>query len=185
MDRLWTDFVNSDYHDWRGGDRSEDRLGNLNWQQGFLNRWQLSALIPASSEDELTMRHFRNELLALGSELSLGNVLTDKELDWLNSVMEAGRVSRRLISMDQKLKLQLVPAEANWTQVMAEVAADFAMTLVEGEGKRIRICDNSDCRWMFYDDTRSRTQKYCDDKMCGNLIKVRRFRAKRKVGSKE
>lgn len=27
MDRLWTDFVNSDYHDWRGGDRSEDRLG--------------------------------------------------------------------------------------------------------------------------------------------------------------
>ncbi|UOK61501.1 CGNR zinc finger domain-containing protein [Paenibacillus sp. OVF10] len=33
---------------------------------------------------------------------------------------------------------------------------------------------------MFYDDTRSRTQKYCDDKMCGNLMKVRRFRAKRK-----
>lgn len=35
MDRLWTDFVNSDYHDWRGGDRSEDRLGKASWQQDF------------------------------------------------------------------------------------------------------------------------------------------------------
>ncbi|MEK4368151.1 CGNR zinc finger domain-containing protein [Paenibacillus sp. FSL R5-0473] len=178
MDRLWTDFVNSDYHDWRGGDRSEDRLGKANWQQDFLERWQLKASVPASPEEELSMRNFRNELIALGARLSSGASLTDIEKQWLNGVMQAGHVRRILI--DQELKLQLVAVEAHWSQVMAEVAADFALTLVEGEGGRIRICDNSDCRWMFYDDTRSRTQKYCDDKMCGNLMKVRRFRAKRK-----
>ncbi|KAA8745232.1 MULTISPECIES: CGNR zinc finger domain-containing protein [Paenibacillus] len=181
MDRLWTDFVNSDYHDWRGGDRSEDRLGKANWQQEFLDRWQLQASVPASPEDELSMRNFRNDLLALGARLSSGASLTDKEKQWLNGVMEAGHVRRTLTIIDQGLKLQLIAVEAHWQQVMAEVAADFALTLVEGEGGRIRICDNSDCRWMFYDDTRSRTQKYCDDKMCGNLMKVRRFRAKRKT----
>ncbi|WP_338706268.1 CGNR zinc finger domain-containing protein [Paenibacillus amylolyticus] len=180
MDRLWTDFVNSDYHDWRGGDRSEDRLGKASWQRDFLERWQLNAAVPASPEDELSMRNFRNELIALGARLSSGASLTDIEKQWLNDVMEAGHVRRRLNTIDQELKLQLVAVEAHWHQVMAEVAADFALTLVEGEGGRIRICDNSDCRWMFYDDTRSRTQKYCDDKMCGNLMKVRRFRAKRK-----
>ncbi|MCP1427367.1 putative RNA-binding Zn ribbon-like protein [Paenibacillus xylanexedens] len=180
MDRLWTDFVNSDYHDWRGGDRSEDRLGKASWQQDFLERWQLNAAVPASLEDELSMRNFRNELLALGARVSSGASLTDVEKQWLNGVMEAGHVRRKLNTIDQELKLQLVAVEAHWSQVMAEVAADFALTLVEGEGGRIRICDNSDCRWMFYDDTRSRTQKYCDDKMCGNLMKVRRFRAKRK-----
>ncbi|OMF05589.1 hypothetical protein BK129_16600 [Paenibacillus amylolyticus] len=180
MDRLWTDFVNSDYHDWRGGDRSEDRLGQASWQQDFLERWQLNASVPASPEDELSMRNFRNELMALGARLSSGTSLTDIEKQWLNGIMEAGHVRRKLNTIDQELKLQLVAVEAHWHQVMAEVAADFAMTLVEGEGGRIRICDNSDCRWMFYDDTRSRTQKYCDDKMCGNLMKVRRFRAKRK-----
>ncbi|GAS82270.1 CGNR zinc finger domain-containing protein [Paenibacillus amylolyticus] len=181
MDRLWTDFVNSDYHDWRGGDRSEDRLGKAGWQQDFLDRWQLQASVPASPEDELSMRNFRDELLSLGARLSSGVSITDKERNWLNGVMEAGHVRRTLTTIDQELKLQLVALEAHWHQVMAEVAADFAITLVEGEGGRIRICDNSDCRWMFYDDTRSRTQKYCDDKMCGNLMKVRRFRAKRKI----
>lgn len=180
MDRLWTDFVNSDYHDWRGGDRSEDRLGKANWQQDFLERWQLNAAVPASPEEELSMRNFRIELIALGARLSSGESLTDIEKQWLNGVMQAGHVRRTLTTIDQELKLQLVAVEAHWSQVMAEVAADFALTLVEGEGGRIRICDNSDCRWMFYDDTRSRTQKYCDDKMCGNLMKVRRFRAKRK-----
>ncbi|WP_440109227.1 CGNR zinc finger domain-containing protein [Paenibacillus sp. QZ-Y1] len=180
MDRLWTDFVNSDYHDWRGGDRSEDRLGKSSWQQDFLNRWQLHAPVPASSEDEFMMRNVRNEMLALGARLSSGISITDQEQQWLNSIMEAGNVKRRLTSTEQGIKIQLIPAEAHWLQVMAEVAADMAMTLVEGEGRRIRICDNTDCRWMFYDDTRSRTQKYCDDKMCGNLMKVRRFRAKRK-----
>ncbi|WP_433744127.1 CGNR zinc finger domain-containing protein [Paenibacillus amylolyticus] len=180
MDRLWTDFVNSDYHDWRGGDRSEDRLGKADWQRDFLDRWKLQAPVPASFEDELEIRNFRDRLLTLGARLSSGVSLTDEERQWLNSVMEAGHVRRTLTTIDQELKLQLVAVEAHWHQVMAEVAADFALTLVEGEGRRIRICDNSDCRWMFYDDTRSRTQKYCDDKMCGNLMKVRRFRAKRK-----
>ncbi|MGC5772278.1 CGNR zinc finger domain-containing protein [Paenibacillus pabuli] len=181
MDRLWTDFVNSDYHDWRGGDRSEDKLGKMEWQQWFLEQWKMSASVPASPEEEDVMRNFRTELQMLATRLSAGESLTDKDLTWLNGHMAEGQVIRRLISADEGLELSLIPVQADWQQVMAEVAADFAITVVEGDGGRIRICDNIDCRWIFYDDTRSRTQKYCDDKMCGNLMKVRRFRAKKKV----
>ncbi|MGQ8871927.1 CGNR zinc finger domain-containing protein [Paenibacillus sp. TSA_86.1] len=185
MDRLWTDFVNSDYHDWRGGERSEDRMGNVSWQQDFLNRWNLGAPVPASNEEESTMRSFRDGLQSLAIRLSDGTILTEKDRAWLNDFMQAGEVIRRFILQEQNqgLGIALVPIHRHWAQVMAEIAADFAMTLVEGEGKRIRSCDNPDCRWIFYDDTRSRTQKYCDDKMCGNLMKVRRFRAKRKMHS--
>ncbi|PIH60425.1 CGNR zinc finger domain-containing protein [Paenibacillus sp. LK1] len=180
MDRLWTDFVNSDYHDWRGGNRSEDRLGKAEWQQAFLKQWQLNASVPASSEEEGALRNFRNELQAIATGLSDGNVLSNKDQEWLNGIMEEGQVIRRLNAGDEGLNLSLIPVGTQWQQVMAEVAADFAITVVEGDGGRIRICDNTDCRWIFYDDTRSRTQKYCDDKMCGNLMKVRRFRAKQK-----
>ncbi|KOY15393.1 CGNR zinc finger domain-containing protein [Paenibacillus xylanivorans] len=185
MDRLWTDFVNSDYHDWRGGDRSEDRLGRTEWQQEFLKQWQLKAPIPASPEEERTLRSFRGKLHALATRLSAGNPLLDEDQEWLNSMMEEGKVTRRLHSGDEGLRLSHIPVGTQWQQVMAEVAGDFAITVVEGDGGRIRICDNTDCRWIFYDDTRSRTQKYCDDKMCGNLMKVRRFRAKRKVNQKQ
>jgi predicted RNA-binding Zn ribbon-like protein len=66
---------------------------------------------------------------------------------------------------------------------MAEIAASFARTLADGEKSRLRICDNPDCLWVYYDDTRNRSKRYCDDKMCGNLLKVRRFRARQKGSS--
>ncbi|URJ62468.3 CGNR zinc finger domain-containing protein [Paenibacillus polymyxa] len=65
-------------------------------------------------------------------------------------------------------------------KVVAEVVADFAQAFVSSGGSRIRICDNTDCRWVFYDDTRNRSKRFCDDKMCGNLMKVRRFRERKK-----
>ncbi|WP_018884360.1 CGNR zinc finger domain-containing protein [Paenibacillus massiliensis] len=100
-------------------------------------------------------------------------------------ILAKGSVYRRL-DLDQsqeeqpKVRLKLIAVQSSWQQVMAEVAADFIQTIVKGEGSRIRFCDNPDCLWVFYDDTRSRTKKYCDDKMCGNLMKVRRFRERQK-----
>ena len=87
MDRLWTDFVNSDYHDlaWGRSIGGQTREGEL--AARFLDRWQLNASVPASPEDELSMRNFRNELMALGARLSSGASLTDIENNWLNGVM--------------------------------------------------------------------------------------------------
>ncbi|MDT3426149.1 putative RNA-binding Zn ribbon-like protein [Paenibacillus forsythiae] len=59
---------------------------------------------------------------------------------------------------------------------------DTVREIVEGKKpSRFRICDNPDCRWAYYDDTRNRSKRYCDDKACGNLMKVRRFRARKKA----
>ncbi len=107
--------------------------------------------------------------------------MAQADRDWLNAAMSGGLITRQLAGEGSELHLSMVPAKQEWTQVMAEVAADFAGTVIEGETVRIRFCENSDCRWVFYDDTRNRTKRYCDDKMCGNLMKVRRFRAKKKA----
>lgn len=79
------------------------------------------------------------------------------------------------------IRMEWKPARTGWDAVMAEIAASFAKTLAEGEPSRFRICDNPDCLWAYYDDTRNRSKRYCDDKACGNLMKVRRFRAKKKA----
>ncbi|MNW66741.1 CGNR zinc finger [compost metagenome] len=68
---------------------------------------------------------------------------------------------------------------------MAEIASSFAAALVEKETSRFRICENPDCLWVYYDDTRNRSKRYCDDKLCGNLMKVRRFRARKKADMEE
>ncbi len=63
---------------------------------------------------------------------------------------------------------------------MAAIAASFASVLVRGDRARVKICANPDCGWVLYDESRNRTRRWCDVKECGNLIKVRLFRARRR-----
>lgn len=43
---------------------------------------------------------------------------------------------------------------------------------------RARACAADDCGWWFVDDTKNRSRRWCDMKICGNRAKVRRFRAR-------
>ena len=45
---------------------------------------------------------------------------------------------------------------------------------------RLKICPNHGCRWVFYDETRGNTRRWCDDRSCGNRDKVRRLRERRR-----
>ncbi len=185
METLWSDFINSKWRDWRGSERSEDRMNQEKWQNYYLQQWRLKAPVPADEETVSEMREFRDRLHEMSIRLSEGAAVSDDDLGFLNTMLHTGPVRRQLDTEGDKMTIGLVPLREDWDQVMAEVAADFAHTLVNGEAGRIRICENPDCRWVFYDDTRNRTKKYCEDKTCGNLMKVRRFRAKRKKEQEE
>jgi predicted RNA-binding Zn ribbon-like protein len=181
VETLWSDFLNSEWHDWRGSGRSEDRLEKPAWQERLLSDWQLTAPVPMPAEETLAMRDFRERLHALTVKLAKGGSMDEADWQLLNEQLALDAVSRRLSGEPGAVRLELVPVTEDWRHVRAEIAASFGETLLHGETARIRVCDNPDCRWFFYDDTRNRTKKYCDDKMCGNLMKVRRFRARKKA----
>lgn len=183
METLWSDFLNSEWHDWRGSGRSEDRLEKLAWQQRFLSDWKLAAPVPMPVEEVLVMRHFRDRLQTLTVKLAEGGSMDEGDWQLLNEHLARDVVSRRLTGESGAVRLEYVPVTEDWCHVRAEIAASFGETLLMGEPGRIRVCENPDCRWFFYDDTRNRTKKYCYDKMCGNLMKVRRFRARKKANS--
>jgi predicted RNA-binding Zn ribbon-like protein len=42
--------------------------------------------------------------------------------------------------------------------------------------RRVKACANADCRWLFYDRSRSRTRRWCAMKACGNIVKARAYR---------
>jgi predicted RNA-binding Zn ribbon-like protein len=47
---------------------------------------------------------------------------------------------------------------------------------------RLRLCSAEDCDWLFLDQSKNRSRRWCDMNVCGNRSKVRRFReAKRKA----
>jgi len=178
---LWDDFLNSEWRDWRGSGRSEDRLERKDWVEELIrnHRLRVSALPTAQEMDKL--RSFRSFLLSVVRSIATGKALLESQIKELNRWMEDGPLVRRLhAGMDGRMAIGYTPLESGWQGVIAEIAGSFAVTLAEGEASRIRICTNPDCLWVYYDDTRNRSKRYCDEKACGNLMKVRRFRAKKK-----
>jgi predicted RNA-binding Zn ribbon-like protein len=64
-------------------------------------------------------------------------------------------------------------------RALAMVALDAARMLGTPAGRgRVRICDSGTCSARFYDRSRSARRRWCSMKLCGNVEKARRFRAR-------
>jgi predicted RNA-binding Zn ribbon-like protein len=50
----------------------------------------------------------------------------------------------------------------------------------DGTWSRLKLCANPECDWAFYDRSRNRQGSWCTMASCGNRIKNRHFRARRR-----
>lgn len=50
----------------------------------------------------------------------------------------------------------------------------------DGTWKRLKACANPECRWAFYDRSRNQQGNWCDMAVCGNRLKNRNLRARRR-----
>ena len=66
---------------------------------------------------------------------------------------------------------------SDWDVVTSDIATT-AIRLI-AEGARVRVCANPHCSWMFVDESRSGSRRWCDVSICGSLVNVRRFRSRR------
>jgi predicted RNA-binding Zn ribbon-like protein len=70
------------------------------------------------------------------------------------------------------------------TSVLWPVVRSAADVLLKDDPARVRMCEAPDgCGWLFYDETRSGTRRWCSMKDCGNRAKARRHYAKSKEAS--
>ncbi|MFD0589121.1 CGNR zinc finger domain-containing protein [Paenibacillus sp. GCM10027627] len=184
MAELWIDYANSLHHDWKGDGEQDDRLQSSEWRAAFLQRQQLVAPpIPPTVEELEDMTFFRSDLRRFAQELAEGGDVSAAMIECMNARLQRSAVVRKMILHEASVQMELIPVNVSWENVLSEVASSFAVTLQDGLVSRIRICGNSNCNWVFLDDTRNRSKKFCDDKLCGNLMKVRRFRERKKSDS--
>ncbi|MBV8217430.1 MAG: CGNR zinc finger domain-containing protein [Solirubrobacterales bacterium] len=50
----------------------------------------------------------------------------------------------------------------------------------DGSWSRLKMCANPDCQWVFYDRSRNQQGNWCDMAVCGNRLKNRQLRARRR-----
>lgn len=129
---------------------------------------------PAELERIAALREAAERVLDV---VASGRLPQPDELRDLNEFL-ATPVEVRVTAGEAGLALETTPLSAGWDTVVRELAGRLAALLVRGEPERIKRCENPDCRRLFYDLSRNRTRRWHDD-ACGNLTRVRRFRAAR------
>jgi predicted RNA-binding Zn ribbon-like protein len=181
MNTLWLDLLNSDYHDYKGGGKDEDRLENSQWLGKFLNYWK-NIQIQSNSRlliDQL--KDLRFLIRKIVEKFRLGEEIQKTDLNSLNKILAKSPIVYQVESTDREYSFTQYSINPGIESILTDIASSFAEILVHGEAKRIKICENKDCRWIFYDLSKNRSRKWCESaSSCGNLMKVRRFRERNK-----
>jgi predicted RNA-binding Zn ribbon-like protein len=183
MDPLWAELINSDWRDYRGSGRREDRLEAAAWLAPFLARagWPRGRLPGRAERGRL--RRLRTILRRVVDAIRERRTVGDDDIAAVNRILSGGAWAPRLESQQGSWRVSTEPKARGIDRVEAEVAWSFISMLAEGDPARIKVCANPDCGWVMYDESRNRTRQWCEAAECGNLIKVRRFRQRRRAGA--
>ncbi len=183
MELAFVDLLNSDWHDYRGSGRSEDRLDRPGWVKDFLKTWGFRVTDDAGPAEVERLRYLRTLLRRMVDALASGERPGRSDLERLNAVMAASPLVNRVERESGGFSLQQSPVREDWDGVLGAIALSFAETLAHHDPTRLKVCENPDCGWVFYDESKSRTRRWCESGTCGNLVKVRRHRARARGGN--
>ena len=98
----------------------------------------------------------------------------------LNALARAAPSFQQLVAEPTRVAVRLEWSELA-TDPTAVLAERVAAELGEADLTRIRECARSECRLVFYDSTRSRTQRWHAEAPCGRLERQRRHRTREPV----
>lgn len=172
---LCIDFVNSEFAEHRTGAQTYDRLAMPEWRRWFLERCGQTASRRLDSGMHAELVRARRLLRAL---LSARRQPTDTELATINRHLRAAPMHRHVQRRGDHLELGLSWRARGWRAALAEVITSYAGLAASGRMDRVRVCANPSCTYVFFDDSRGGRRRWCDPKLCGNLMHVRDHRAR-------
>lgn len=179
---LWLDLLNSDWHDYKGGAKHEDRLDKDAWLKNFIAPWRASLTALPLSKIRDKLKGLRVLLRRMAEDFSKRRPFRKMDIARLNAVLGSSPEIRKVYPSGQSYELRREAKTPGISAMLAEIAHSFAEILAGGEPGRVKVCRNPDCLWIFYDTSKNRSRKWCENATgCGNLMKVRLFRAKAKL----
>jgi len=172
----WVDLANSE--EWNGFGKLTDHLANPRWLATFLKHWSLHPL-PSKDVPHRRLGQLRVLLRRAAQKLAAGASLDPREISKVNQALKVP-VRQKLVQDQNGIRAETVPVRSDWTWVIARIAASLGEMLADREVERIKVCANSDCRWVFYDPTKARSKRWCNGRTCGSGARGRRARAAQK-----
>ena len=104
------------------------------------------------------------------------------DVETLNKELNLSRANQKLVTSKTRFAFEWIDRAGALDSMLWQISEAAAELLTGGDLSRVEKCGNEKCNWLFYDTSRNRTRQWCDMKDCGNLAKVRRYRAKQRSG---
>lgn len=177
---LWLDLANT--LEWDGYGKLSDHLRDASWIASILKHWNLARQLPRPVPLRKLV-DLRALLRRLARKLITGGSLDSRDLAALNLYLKVP-VREKLFQRQNGVGSELVPLRAGWPWLLSRIAASFAETLALGRLDRLKYCPNEGCKWLFYDQTKANTRRWCNDRACGNRDRVRRARSRARKGKR-
>ncbi|HEV2035069.1 MAG TPA: CGNR zinc finger domain-containing protein [Candidatus Dormibacteraeota bacterium] len=96
----------------------------------------------------------------------------------LNEAAAASRLRARFGS-DGKARLE--PEVGGVVGAMGRIVAAVYSATTDEDWSRLKLCGSQSCRWVFYDQSRNHSSRWCTMATCGNRQKAKRFRQRAKT----
>lgn len=97
----------------------------------------------------------------------------------LATLNEAAAASRLRMRFGRGGKPRLEPEAAGAVAAMGRLVATLYSAMQDEDWERLKLCGSDSCRWVFFDQSRNHSSRWCSMASCGNRAKARRFRAKK------
>ncbi len=177
---LWLDLANT--LEWDGYGKLTDHLRDASWICSILKHWNLASQLPRPVPLRKLV-DLRALLRRLASKLISGASLDSRDLAALNLYLKVP-AREKLFQRQNGVRSELVPLRPGWPWLLSRIAASFAEMLALGRPDRLKNCPNEGCKWVFYDQTKANTRRWCNDRTCGNRDRVRRARTRARKGKR-
>lgn len=174
MRNMAMELLNSEHR--RGAKGFTDHLDEDVWYADFSSRWK----IPARS-------------FAVREELRLTRALLRRIVETLTERPDDQRQALQDVIRIVGTGAVHYEIEGDGTRTMVrrtisyrpdpvtEAGRSLLDLMIEGDPARIKQCSNPDCRWVFTDQSRNGSRRWCDSSACGTVMKVRAFRSRQSV----
>lgn len=173
-------FVNSRYEDHTGTGEVHECLEMPRWREWFFGRAGIAVKQPLTPE---TLRELRSVRAGLRDLLEKRAQPDPEATSWINSYLAASPGTWRLRRVSAGVGMEMTWGE-NWSGVIAAVLTSYGRLLESGHVDRVRRCANPHCTWLFYDESRNASRRWCDPRVCGNLHGVRAHRERSRKQSR-
>jgi predicted RNA-binding Zn ribbon-like protein len=122
------------------------------------------------------LHRLRSALIGIFHALAEQRTPTDDDVAVLNEELAEARAAERLVP--EGTGFAVADSSPQAIDRFRHAIARDAGALLTGDLRRVKRCPSHDCLWLFHDDSKNLSRRWCAMDDCGTLEKVRRYRGR-------